>query len=487
MQGSAFFANFALANNLKLMDKSHKVLWDHCLNLIRQNVTEQIFKTWFEPIVFESYDEQQKTVLVQVPSPYIYEYLEQYYVRLMAWALNNSFTPNVRLTYRLVVDSENGKVQVVQGEPPAAIEAPQPTSRANQSPNVLDAAMPQQLNPQLDPKKTFECFIEGDSNKLPRTVGLTIAEHPGKSTFNPFFVFGPSGCGKTHLINAIGVECKRLFPQRRVLYISARLFQVQFTDASRQNTVNDFINFYQTIDVLIIDDVQEWATAEKTVATFFHIFDHLFRLGKQIILASDRPPVDLVWLKDRMLTRFSCGLIAELEKPNVQLCIDILNAKCLRDGLNIHDDVIQYIAQTANGSVRDLEGVINSLMAYSIVYNSAIDMHLAERIIKRAVKVDDHPLTIDDIVEAVCRHYGVSQQNVFSKSRKREFVQVRQISMYLAQKYTKMPASRIGQLIGNRDHSTVLHSCSAIEQRMKVDKSFMAEISSIENSFKLKS
>ena len=468
------------------MQKSHKALWDDCLRKIRQNVTEQIYKTWFEPIVFESYDEQQKTVLVQVPSQYVYEYLEQYYVRLLAWALNTSFNDNVKLAYRLVVDSENGKMVQVEGDRPSSIDSPEPATRANQSPTVLDAAMPQQLNPQLDPKKTFENFIEGDSNKLPRTVGITIAEHPGKSTFNPFFVFGPSGCGKTHLINAIGVECKRLFPKRRVLYVSARLFQVQFTDASRQNTVNDFISFYQTIDVLIIDDVQEWATAERTVSTFFHIFDHLFRLGKQIILASDRPPVDLNWLKDRMLTRFSCGLIAELEKPNKQLCIDILNAKCRRDGLKIPADVIQYIAHTANGSVRDLEGVVNSLMAYSIVYNSAIDMHLAERIIKRAVKIDNHPLTIDDILETVCNHFGVSQQNVFSKSRKRQLVQVRQISMYLAQKYTKMPAARIGQLIGGRDHSTVLHSCTAVEQRMKVDSSFKDELNSIENSFKLK-
>jgi chromosomal replication initiator protein len=338
----------------------------------------------------------------------------------------------------------------------------------------------------LDIHKTFQTFIEGDSNKLPRTVGLSIAEHPGRSTFNPFFVFGPSGCGKTHLINAIGVKCKEMYPHKRVLYVSARLFQVQYTDAVRQNTVNDFIQFYQTIDVLIVDDVQEWANATKTLDTFFHIFDHLFRLGKQIILASDRPPVDLMGVKDRLLTRFSCGLIAELEKPNVQLCIDILHAKCKRDGLQIPEDVIQFIAESANGSVRDLEGVVNSLMAYSIVYNSGIDMHLAERIIKRAVKVDNKPLTIDDILEKVCNHYNVTPQNVFSKSRKRDYVIVRQVSMYLAQKYTKMPASRIGQLIGGRDHSTVIHSCSTVEQRLKVDKAFNAELSSIENSFKLK-
>ena len=467
------------------MEKTPKALWDDCLRLIRGNVTEQQYKTWFAPIVFEKYDEESRNLLVQVPSRYVYEYLEQYYVALLSKALYRCFGTNVRLNYRIVVDRAHRITVDEEGSEPVDIEEPQPSSRVNKTPTELDAAT-KELNTQLDIHKTFQSFIEGDSNKLPRTVGLSIAEHPGKTTFNPFFVFGPSGCGKTHLINAIGVKCKEMYPQKRVLYVSARLFQVQFTDATRQNKVNDFIHFYQTIDVLIVDDIQEWATSPKTVDTFFHVFNHLFRLGKQIILASDRPPVDLKWLQERMLTRFSCGLIAELEKPNVQLCVDILHSKCKRDGLKIPEDVIQFIAETANGSVRDLEGVVNSLMAYSIVYNSGIDMRLAERVIKRAVKVDNHPLTVDDILEKVCGHYNVTQQNVFSKSRKRDYVIVRQVSMYLAQKYTKMPAARIGQLIGGRDHSTVIHSCSTIEQRLKVDKSFSAELTSIENSFKIK-
>ena len=467
------------------MVNNPKALWDNCLSLIKDNVTEQQFRTWFAPIVFESYNEDSRTLLVQVPSMYVYEYLEQYYVGLLSKALTRSFGQNVQLTYRVVTDKQHGIIQEVEGEDPVNIERPQPTNRGNRTPDVLDAVA-NELNPQLDVHKTFQNFIEGVSNKLPRTVGVSIAEHPGKSTFNPFFVFGPSGCGKTHLINAIGVRCKEMYPHKRVLYVSARLFQVQFTDAVRQNKVNEFIQFYQTIDVLIVDDIQEWATATKTLDTFFHIFDHLFRLGKQIILASDRPPVDLQGVKDRLLTRFSCGLIAELEHPNVQLCVDILKAKCRRDGLKIPEDVIQFIAETANGSVRDLEGVVNSLMAYSIVYNSNIDMRLAERIIKRAVKVDNKPLTVDDILEKVCDHFNVPQQQVFSRSRKRDYVLVRQVSMYLAQKYTKMPAGRIGQLIGGRDHSTVIHSCSTIEQRLKVDKAFLSELSSIENSFKLK-
>lgn len=468
------------------MVNTHKALWDKCLSLIKENVTEQQYKTWFATIVFESYTESEHTLLVQVPSNYVYEYLEQYYVSLLGKVITRFFGANVKLRYRIMTDQAHGLSQDVDGDEPCDIDVPQARLSANKAPTVLDAAVPQDLNPQLNLRQTFNSFIEGDSNKLPRTIGLSIAEHPGKSTFNPFFVYGPSGCGKTHLINAIGIRCKEMYPNRRVLYVSARLFQVQFTDAVRQNTTNDFINFYQSIDVLIVDDIQEWATATKTLDTFFHIFDHLFRNGKQITLASDRPPVDLAGVKDRLLTRFSCGLIAELEKPNVQLCVDILTAKCRRDGLTIPADVIAFIAQTANGSVRDLQGVINSLLAYSVVYNSNIDMRLAERVIKRAVKVDNTPLTIDDILGTVCNHYKVSLQDVFSRSRKQSYVTVRQVSMYFASKYTKMPASRIGQLIGNRDHSTVIHSCSTVEKRMKVDKLFQADMAKIENSFKLK-
>ena len=468
------------------MNNSHNALWDKCLALIKENVSEQQYKTWFSPIVFESYSDKDKTLLVQVPSPYVYEYLEEYYIDLLSRVLSKCFGAGVRLTYRIVADKTHGLTTDVQADDAVGIERPQPTTRGNKAPTALDAAVPQDLNPQLNPKQTFNNFIEGSSNKLPRTVGLSIAEHPGKSTFNPFYMYGPSGCGKTHLINAIGVRCKELYPHKRVLYVSARLFQVQFTDSLLKKRINDFINFYQSIDVLIVDDIQEWATATSTLDTFFHIFNHLFRNGKQIILASDRPPVDLQGMKDRLLTRFSCGLIAEMEKPNVELCVDILKNKCRRDGLKIPEDVIRYIAQTASGSVRDLQGVINSLLAYSVVYNCNIDMHLAERVIKRAVKVDNHPLTIDDILDKVCGHFNVTQQNVFSRSRKREYVLVRQVSMYLAQKYTKMPAARIGQLIGNRDHSTVIHSCSTIEKRLKIDKEFLNEISNIETSFRIK-
>ena len=468
------------------MKDNPNALWDSCLQLIKNNVSEQQFNTWFKPIAFESYNEDKNTVLVRIPSPYIYEYLEENYVDLLSKVLSRTFGKGVFLNYRVLTDKEHNLTQDIQAEPVANIGIARKRERVNESPSVLDAAQPQQIDSQLNPHLTFSNFIEGDSNKLPRSVGLSISEHPNKTTFNPMFIFGPSGCGKTHLMNAIGTRTKELYPQKRVLYVSARLFQVQYTSAVVHNTLNDFINFYQTIDMLLVDDVQEWMTAGKTQDTFFHIFNHLFLNGKRIILACDRPPVDLQGMNERLLTRFSCGLIAELEKPNVQLCVDILNSKIKRDGLRIPADVVQFIAETANGSVRDLEGVINSLMAYSVVYNCNIDMRLAERVIKRAVKVDDRPLTVDDILETVCHHFNVSATAVSSRSRKHEYVVARQVSMYLAQKYTKMPASRIGKLVGGRDHSTVIHSCSQVEQRIKVDRLFSDEIASIENSFKLK-
>lgn len=461
-------------------------LWEQCLQLIRDNVTEQQFTTWFKPITFEAFDAATNILLVQVPSPFVYEYLEENYVDLLSKVLTRIYGKGVQLKYRIVTDKAHNLTQDIQSETVDNVETQLPTNRANQSPTPLDVAL-QEIDPQLDLHKSFSNYIEGDSNKLPRSIGLSIAEHPNTTQFNPMFIYGPSGCGKTHLINAIGLRIKQLYPQKRVLYISARLFQVQYTNSVLNNTTNDFINFYQTIDVLIVDDIQEWMTATKTQDTFFHIFNHLFKNGKRIILASDRPPVELKGMNERLLTRFACGLIAELEKPNVQLCVDILNSKIKRDGLNIPDDVVQFIAQTANGSVRDLQGVINSLLAYSVVYNSNIDMRLAERVIKRSVKIDDEPLTLDEIIDKVCSHFNVTVNAVNSRSRKQEIVLARQVSMYLAQKHTKMPANRIGKLVGGRDHSTVLHSCSQIEKRLQVDKGFIAELSTIENSFKLKS
>ena len=469
------------------MNVSPNVLWDKCLALIRENLSEQQFNAWFKGIVFESFNEGTKTVLLRVPSMFVYEYLEENYVDLLRKVLTRNFGPNINLSYRVVTDNENKQTQTLEGDEPTD-EALKPRQRedVNQAPTMLDAAPSNEIDSQLNPHLTFKNYVEGNSNKLPRSIGQSIAEHPQSTQFNPFFVYGPSGCGKTHLINAMGVETKSLYPEKRVLYISARLFEVQYTNAVLRNNINDFINFYQTIDVLIVDDVQEWEGKTGTLNTFFHIFDYLFRNGKRIILACDRPPVELKGMNERLITRFKVGLVAEMEKPNAQLCADILRRQVQHDGLNVPEDVIQFIAATANGSVRDLQGVINSLMAYSVVYNCEIDMQLAQRVIKRSVKVNEEPLTVDEIIESVCQHYNVTTANINSRSRKKEYVMARQVSIYLAQKYTKMPASRIGRLVGGRDHSTVIYSCNQVEQRIKIDKKFSSEITSIENSLKIK-
>ena len=244
-------------------------------------------------------------------------------------------------------------------------------------------------NPKLDIEKTFQSFVESKSNKLALTAGLSIAEHSDKNTFNPLYVYGPSGCGKSHLINAIGVRYKEIHPQKQVLYVTARQFQMEFTDSVRQNTTKDFINCYQLIDMLIVDDIQEWMNAPKTLETFFQVFNNLLRNGKQIVFACDRPPVELQeGMDERLLKRFACGLVVELEKPDMQLCIDILNAKCHKSCMKIPSEVIEFIANTVNNSVYDLEGIMNSLKVYSTVNNSNIDMDIAKRVIMRYVKFD---------------------------------------------------------------------------------------------------
>ena len=468
------------------MNINPRQLWDKCMRTIRGNVSEQQYSTWFGSMSFEAYKKATNTVVVRVPSMFVYEYIEENYLDLLSKTLTCNFGVGVKLSYHVLTDKTNNITQNIQSETTADIDAPRPRETANQPPSVFDTAKVHDIDPQLDLHRTFENFIEGVSNKLPRSVGMSMAENPCTTQFNPMFVYGPTGCGKTHLINAIGVRAKELHPGMRVLYVSARLFQVQYSNAVLQNHVNDFISFYQTIDVLIVDDIQEWATAAKTQQTFFHIFNHLFRNGKRIILASDRPPVDLKGMSERLLTRFSCGLIAELEKPDKQLCVDILNDRIRRDGLKIPHDVVTFIAETANGSVRDLEGIVNSLLAYSIVYSSPIDMRLASRVIKRSVKADDRPLTVEDIVQTVCDHYNVSVEAMGSRSRRRELVIARQVAMYLAQKHTKMPAARIGKLVAGRDHSTVVHSCKTVERLLMCDDAFSKEVSGIESLFRLK-
>ena len=461
------------------MESSPKLLWERCLQIIRDNVTEQQYKTWFVPIQCLSF--QDNTLTVQVPSQFVYEYLEEHYVGLLRSVLNRILGAGTKLLYRIEADKTNNiTIDLEASTRSVRVPAGKTANNVNKTPNPLQAPMPQDLDPRLNPNYNFENFIEGISNKLPRSVGQAIAEHPKQSTFNPLFIYGPSGVGKTHLVNAVGSKIKDLYPQKRVLYVSAHLFQVQYTDSVRNNTINDFINFYQTIDVLIIDDVQEFASLTKTQNTFFHIFNHLHQNGKQLILTSDRPPVALQGMEERLLTRFKWGLLAELERPNQDLRKAILKNKINHDGLKFTEEVINYISENVNDSVRDLEGIVNSLMAYSVVYNRDVDLSLAEQIVRRAVRVENKPVTVDLILDKVCGYFNVKPDDIFTASRKQAIVQVRQIAMYLTQKYTDLSSARIGALIGKRNHATVLHSCNIVQDRIHVDKTFKSKVDDIE-------
>ena len=459
-------------------------VWNRCLNFIRDNVNTTAYNTWFEPIVPLKYE--NKALTIGVPSPFFYEYLEEKYVGLLRAALYKEIGEGTELMYSILTDKTNHITMNIEGTKRSTALPQQPIHNANKAPNPLQAAVPQDLDPHLNPNYNFENFIKGNSNEFSRTVAETVAQNPAR-TFNPLFLYGPSGVGKTHLINAIGTRIKELYPEKRVLYVSAHLFQVQYTDSVRTNHFNDFISFYQTIDVLIIDDIQEFAGVTKTQNTFFHIFNHLHQNGKQLILTSDRAPVMLQGMEERLLTRFKWGLVAELEKPDTELRKNILRNKIKKDGLVIPESVICYIAENVNESVRELEGIVNSLLAQSILFKREIDLELAQRIVKKAVKCAEvKPITVNDIIEKVCSHYKIDVSAIHTKTRKREVVQVRQVAMYLAKKHTDTSSSKIGQLIGDKDHATVLHACKMVKDQVEVDKAFKNEIEEIEATLRMK-
>ncbi len=288
------------------------------------------------------------------------------------------------------------------------------------------------------------------------------------------------------MANAIGTRIKEVYPEKRVLYVSAHLFQIQYTDSVRHNTTNDFINFYQTIDVLIIDDIQEFVGVTRTQNTFFHIFNHLHQNGKQLILTSDRAPVLLQGMEDRLLTRFKWGMVAELERPTADLRKDILRNKIHRDGLQFPSEVIDYIAENVNESVRDLEGIVIAIMARSTIFNKDINLDLAKLVVHGSVRNETKAISIEDIINTVCKHFGLETAAIHTKSRKREVVQARQVAMYLAKENTELSTSKIGKFIGGKDHATVLHACKTVKGQCEVDKSFRTDISSIESTLKQK-
>ena len=458
-------------------EKNHVGLWNRCLEIIRDNIPEQTFKTWFSPIIPLRYE--NNTLVLQVPSQFFYEFLEEKFLDLLRQTIHKVFGEEAKLMYNVMVVKN----------PPTPVPLPSHSGPATSAKTIVEKAVPRmpqisELDPHLNRDYNFDTFIEGESNKLSRSVAEAVALNPAKTIFNPLFFYGASGVDKTHLANAIGTKIKELYPEKRVLYISAHLFQVQYTDSVRNNTTNDFINFYQSIDVLIIDDIQEFAGLTKTQNTFFHIFNHLHQNGKQLILTSDRSPVLLQGMEERLITRFKWGMVAELEKPTIELRRNILLDKIHRDGLQFPMEVVNYIAENVGDSVRDLEGIIISIMAHATIYNREVDMELAQRIVRKVTHNENKVITVDDIINSVCKHFGLETSAIYTKSRKREVVQARQIAMYLAKNNTELSAAKIGTLIGNKDHATVLHACKTIKELREVDKTFRAEVDEIQSALR---
>ena len=350
--------------------------------------------------------------------------------------------------------------------------------------NPFNRPLVQDLDPQLNPRYNFDNYFEGTSNRLVRTAGEQIAENPGRTAFNPLFVYGPSGVGKTHLCNAIGARIRERHPEKRVLYVSAHLFLLQYTDSVRNNKSNDFLSFYQNIDVLIMDDIQELVGMGKTQNTFFHIFNHLHQLGKQLILTSDKAPVDLEGMEDRLITRLKWGLTAELSRPDLELRKKILQSKISNDGIVIPDEVFNFIVANVTENVRDLEGVVVSLMANSVINNRDIDLPLAKHVVGQAVRIEKQKISVEGIQETVCNYFHIEQAAVQTNSRKKEIVNARQVTMYLANKYTDKSLSAIGKIVGKRDHATVLHSCKTVKDQLETNKTFRSSIEEIEQMLK---
>lgn len=460
------------------MNTDYKSRWEECRHFISDNITPEQYNAIFAYVEFGNFTDGK--LVLCVPSAFVKDLIEEKYLHLMRSALRRYFG-EVALFYRILKVQDTGTTVDEEGTRQTELTTPKPSHPANDAPNQLAASNPGELDSQLNSNYNFETYIEGESNRLARSVGEAIAANPAK-TFNPLFIFGPSGCGKSHLVNAIGLRIKELHPQLRVLYVSAHLFTVQWGNAVRKNMRNDFIAFYQTIDVLIIDDVQELSGKKDTQNTFFHIFNHLHLNKKQIILTADRPPIDILGLEDRLLTRFKWGLQAEIEKPTKALRFSILNAKVTHEGLNIPTNIINYIAENIDDSVRDLEGMINSLMAHSVCYNCDINMKLVNKIMPRfkAQQSTTREITLEYIREKVCEYFKITEEMLCSRSRKQPISYIRQLAFYLSNKHTSESIVQIGLKLGGRNHATVIHAINNIRSLESVDPKTRNDIEELE-------
>ncbi|MBW2961208.1 chromosomal replication initiator protein DnaA [Mesonia aestuariivivens] len=462
------------------MGKTADSVWENCLSFIQDNITPQAYKTWFEPI--KAVKLTDNALSIQVPSKFFYEWLEEHYVKLLKVSLTKELGENAKLVYAIKMENTYGNKQPFTEKIPSSQRSNVSSQEVNvplknkspelKNPFIIPGIRNVKIDSQLNPNYSFENFLEGDSNRLARSAGLAVSNRPGGTSFNPLLVFGGVGLGKTHLGHAIGVEIKDKYPEKTVLYISAEKFTQQYIESVKKNNRNDFIHFYQIIDVLIVDDIQLLSGKAGTQDVFFHIFNHLHQNGKQVILTSDKAPVDMQDIEQRLLSRFKWGLSAELQNPDFETRVSIIKNKLYRDGVEMPEEIIEYLANNIKTNIRELEGAIISLIAHSSFNKKDITIDLAGKIVDNYVKNTKKEVSIEYIQKVVSDYFQMDVETLQSKTRKRHIVQARQLAMFFAKKLTKASLASIGTQIGKRDHATVLHACKTVNNLSTTDKQF---------------
>jgi chromosomal replication initiator protein len=474
------------------MTKDCHNVWDRCLRIIKQNVSPQSYRTWFEPIRPVGLDDVILTI--QVPNKFFYEWLEEHYVQLLKQSIRQELGERGRLVYRI---PENGPPESVSPATGARGGAKPSAGRDNEPvPGVFDAEMIKnpfvipgirrvKVEPQLNPQYTFDNYIEGDCNRLARNAGLAIAKKPGGTSFNPLVIFGNVGLGKTHLAQAIGNDIVKNHDGKAVLYVSCEKFSNQIIQAIKNNAVNDFVTFYQMLEVLILDDIQFLSGKQKMQEIFFHIFNQLHQHKKQIVLTSDRAPKNLEGIEDRLISRFKWGLNADLQAPDLETRMAILESKINDEGVDIPMDVLEFICYNVKNNIRELEGVMVSLLAQSTLNRRDIDLDLANEVIRNFVSTINKEITIEFIQQLVAEHFKLPVERLHQETRKRNVVIARQLSMYLTKKLTNKSLKTIGDEFGGRDHSTVIYSCKAVQDMMDTDLIFKDTVAELERKLKM--
>jgi chromosomal replication initiator protein len=471
------------------MTGAHTQIWEQCLRIFKDNLEVAVYNSWFKPIKPISF--KNDTITLEVPSHFFYEFLEENYIDLLKNTLQRVIGPNAKLEYRVTVNStapKNIKKSTVTlpGNLTSNPENKPIDVRINstpQNPFIIPGIKKVKIESNLDKNLTFENFVEGACNRLGINAGKKIAEDPGNTVFNPLFLHGPSGVGKTHLAQAIGLRAKELNSDKIILYVSSHYFQTQYTKAVKSHSVNDFINFYQNIDILIVDDVQDLSDKNGTQKVFFNIFNYIHQQKKQLILTADRPPAELTGFFDRLLSRFKWGLTAELEPPDFETRIEILKKKAKISGIEVSDKVIEILASSISTNVRELEGALLSVLAHSMANGTKITVELTKKVLKNIIKEKKPDFSIEQIIMIVGEYFKISSKAITAKTRKREVVQARQLAMYFAKEFTKMSLTSIGAAFG-RDHTTVIHAIKTVKNLSDTDKTFKQYMQDIERSLK---